>query len=511
MLARIGAAAVVAMPVCLEDLMKHRGASGRFALTDNVRLLVDGHTPDDLLPALTAALKARFDGIQPEQLTRDLLDPVKKGVGNAYKWGNHSDPALKIHVEVAATRRGVLVTITDEGAGFDVERVLAAYRNHEHYFTHGGSGIAHFDRARSSISYGDEGRTVLICFACGEGSAQDLGRDQPRGGGFDANTFKQLVVERLPLAGAADQPVESCHVYLTDEWPEPGSEARCALVRPGDGSAADRRMVVTARLLNEAQAARDFATAQALFEGPFRGAMGIRIPQPLMVLDPLPVVLYEFEPSHDFREHLKTLNTTAVLTATMRDVADALRTLHGSGIPAVEERLDEAIPRGLTGHPQAMATLRAFSPELAERARRSFDRLMQRAATIRLVDPVPIHGAFETSAIVHEAGRLFLYRFESCRRSHPGFDVGTFVTELLRFYQRKKSERTNYRIARDEFLNRYFDGASSTWRSDVPFFTAYALHQRLHTLLRRPRDKWEPKVEALLEQCDEALSEGAWV
>jgi hypothetical protein len=125
---------------------------------------LQGKTPDDLLPVLNAAFSWRFANLPREQLFGDLIYLLKKGLGNAYKWGNQKDPAKRITVEAVTTKAGALVAISDEGEGFDVNGVLRRFQSDEHYFTHGGSGFKHFNKAKSLISYADGGRTLLICF-----------------------------------------------------------------------------------------------------------------------------------------------------------------------------------------------------------------------------------------------------------------------------------------------------------------------------------------------------------
>lgn len=144
----------------------HDPADPGFVVLDEAYLLVHGHTPEALLPVLTAAFSARYAAVPPPQLHRHLLDPLKKGLGNAYKWGNLKDPAKWITVETVVTKTGLLVAISDQGAGFDVPGTVDQFRRGQCYFTHGGSGLKHFNRAKSLISYANSGRTLLLRFLC---------------------------------------------------------------------------------------------------------------------------------------------------------------------------------------------------------------------------------------------------------------------------------------------------------------------------------------------------------
>jgi hypothetical protein len=151
-------------------------ADPRFVSLDEACLTVEGRTPGELSGLLGPAISRRFGHVPAERLFDDLLYLLKKGLGNAHKWGNRQDPAKRIVVETVATRFGAVVSISDAGEGFDAGRVLGQLRGGESYYTHGGSGFKHFQRATSLVSYADGGRTLLVCFACAAGGeARDAG------------------------------------------------------------------------------------------------------------------------------------------------------------------------------------------------------------------------------------------------------------------------------------------------------------------------------------------------
>jgi hypothetical protein len=122
---------------------------------------VVGCTPADLFPLLTKTFSACYPHIATDHLTRDLIDLVKKGLGNAYKWGNSRDRDKLLMVTTVMTRLGAVIKISDQGNGFDVARVVR-----DRSFTHGGSGLTRFRKTSSVISYADGGRTLLIRFLC---------------------------------------------------------------------------------------------------------------------------------------------------------------------------------------------------------------------------------------------------------------------------------------------------------------------------------------------------------
>ena len=139
-------------------------ARAEFVARDQARLLTTVRAPQEILPDLFAALAARFPALGAERLQRDLLAPLKKALGNAYKRGNRMDPAKRITLEVVVTRAGAFVQVTDEGAGFDVAATCARFAAGSHYFTHHGSGFRKFHKSSAVISFADGGRTFRARF-----------------------------------------------------------------------------------------------------------------------------------------------------------------------------------------------------------------------------------------------------------------------------------------------------------------------------------------------------------
>jgi hypothetical protein len=139
-------------------------ASPEFRTGANARVIVKGRDRAEILPHLNEALTTRFANVAPQMLDRDLLSPLKKAVGNAWKRGNQMDPDKWITVEVVVTRQGALIEVSDEGAGFDVRALVEKMRMGEKYFTHAGSGFRRFSRSDSVVSFANGGRTFRACF-----------------------------------------------------------------------------------------------------------------------------------------------------------------------------------------------------------------------------------------------------------------------------------------------------------------------------------------------------------
>jgi anti-sigma regulatory factor (Ser/Thr protein kinase) len=501
MLAEIGAA---------EDAGGRSPGAGGPALDpcEAIQLEWRGHTREELLPDLKAALKARLAGVRKDDIESDLLDLLKKGLGNAYKRGNREDTRKWITVKVSLATKGAVVAISDEGKGFDVQALVSRLLRDERYFENAGSGLSRFEKSRSLVSWEDGGRTLLICFRC----RPDPGRPLAGSGGGslgmagDGDAMGRRFQGQVPYFAKNRLRIESCRAYVGGKEPREAPEVRY-VVECRKTSGAGKSVGLLGRLLPRAAVTRDFRIARELYRGVFRERGGMRIPKPLAALREPSMVLYRFEPERTLRERVKRVTRLGGLAKAVRKVALALMTLHASELSAGPEEAPEAeIRRGRSLHAKVQARL--VDTPWSGRVDGYADRLAARLAALGTWERVPIHGSFGWDSIVYDRnGEPYLFRFDQCRRSHPGLDLGGFLADLLRFHlAREQGSPEFYSAAQDAFLDAYFGQRAPPWRDDLPCFVTCALLQRLDRLLLRPRDKWEPKVDALLGELERTLS-----
>jgi len=91
------------------------------------------------------------------------VDPcINEMFANAFLHGNLSDKNKEIEVKLAVGYDGSILSVSDEGEGFNYRRVLENFRNGEKYFTYQGSGFVSFEKSKHTISFDDGGRTVFL-------------------------------------------------------------------------------------------------------------------------------------------------------------------------------------------------------------------------------------------------------------------------------------------------------------------------------------------------------------
>jgi hypothetical protein len=473
-----------------------------FVERESVRLVVRAHLRDELCARLEPALRLRFANVAGEHLERDLLVPLWKAIGNAHRRGNLEDPARWLSAEIVGTDRGAVVTVTDEGAGFDVAGVVRRFESEERYFTRKGQGIACFAETCSLVSYADGGRTWLLRFLSDPEPGEPLAEDANTafGPAGDAGHMRAFLSDQ-PRFRDHGITLDSCRVYAVSRAPDPTELAYVLRCRaPGQEPEAT---VLTGRLLPEAAARADVSMTEQLRAAGVGAKRGLAIPRPLGAFGGL--ALFELDPSENFRERIRKLSALGPLAFLLRIIAVGLAAIHMSAVSlAAEESFEEVLGR----HKRSKQRIEARFSNASERERASacFDRLLEKAGDLQPCPPVPIHGALEWECIVESGERWSLYRFDRSRLSHPLLDVGVFLADLLRFHTvRAKGDRALGEGGRAAFLNGYFEGARPPWSKDLDWFVAGALLERLERMTRRKEEKWAPKVTPLLDEIERTL------
>jgi anti-sigma regulatory factor (Ser/Thr protein kinase) len=536
--------------------------------TRDAHIHVCGHGRDDLFPLLKLALSERFTAVPRLRLTLDLLMPLRNALGNAYKHGNGCDPAKTVCVEIVLTRKGALIAVTDQGAGFDVALTFRRFREQQSYFANHGRGIRNLHQASSTVTYENGGRTVLLCFrpkeepedgstsssafadeptiAPGESSAghashesgssrreqahSSLARSQSlitsaatRPKRFtdgaqgleaaealpkvlDAQWLQTCLSAELPGFGNHGTRIDSCRVYA----PRGRSGDDCGdryVLQVGNlhGGLAGTR-ILTGRLhAMEEEAAADFEAATKLRDAKI--SKRVLIPRPVARLAAEPrLVLYDFDPWMNLWDYLAHRRSQKSLRHSAARIGQALAGLHRSQIVFRDVKPD-TVGEGLGAIvARAETTLQTLpsGPACVNRLRVCVQQFHERAASSGQRTPTPIHGAFGWDCIQYGVdGDFYLYRFETCRRSDPGLDLGGFAADLLCFTLANHDEGV-YRICQDALLSNYNSNAEhAIGEEDLRFYIALALCQRLRWAKRHP----QAHSGRLLEALDAALSD----
>ena len=471
------------------------GAAALAAPGSRERFLVRGHTQDELFPLLEVSLSERFAAVPRSRLIRDLLVPLKTALGNAWKHGNGGDATRSITVEAVLTRRGAVVAVEDEGAGFDAARALERFRRRERYFTNFGAGFEKLERAGSRITWENGGRTLLLGFVTGTGEgAASLTPPAEHRSVFDAEWMRALLSAAVPGLSR----IESCRVSAV-----PANGSGEPSVRYVLGVGGEKSRILTGRLLADAdRAAADFDAARRLHEG--LTSTRVRVPRPIARLAEEPrLVLYDFDPWMDLSEYAADRENAPLFRRRAERVGQTLAVLHGSGVAFQETEADFLGERGCGAGERLRRRLANRHPEadFSRRLGNVLRSIEERAAAAAPRRRSPIHGRFGLDSVLYGVdGSFYFYRFEACRMSDPGLDLGGFLADVSLL-----GDEETRRAGSEGFLAGYSSKSRhAAPPADLGLYVALALLDRLGGAKGRSRSG----VDELLRLCEESLEPG---
>jgi len=480
-------------------------------VSDDAYACLRGHTREALFPVLKLALSERFAAVPRPTLIRDLLMPLKHALGNAYKHGNGRDATKLLTVEVVLAARGALIAVTDEGDGFDVDLTVERMHAQQAYFVHAGSGFRGLHRALSPVTWENGGRTLLLCFRPRSSESGAELRQPPRGhvGCLEENRVTDSALHRLvdpawmrtclarelPMFHEGRASLESCRAYVGG-GPAGDDCGIRYLLRVEDA----QTRILTGRLHEEeAAAAADFDAAFALHAG--RGWKGLRIPQPVARLTGEPrLVLYDFDPWMNLWQYLSYRGNIKAVRSSAERVATALATFHRSQATLPLAEAESVVGRVLRIIAEAQGALERLpgSTDLVSRFGAAMEPFRDRASARRAAPGAPIHGQLGWDRIHYGLdGFFYFYRFETCRISEPGIDLGGFAADLLRFAI-ARDDLSVYRVCREDLLASYNTQAPRPIGSEeLRFHTALAIGERLRDSGAGTRAEAEQLLAAL--------------
>jgi hypothetical protein len=244
--------------------------------------------------------------------------------------------------------------------------------------------------------------------------------------------------------------------------------------------------------------------------------MRLLIPKPVARFDGEPsLVLYDFDPWMNLREYLIHRGSVRSLCHAAERTGQTLSALHRSRI-SFDGRSSCGVSPGTPEHElqpgercnalvaRAEKNLQNLpgGAALVNRFRAGAECLQACAATRRPCIVAPIHGALGWDCIHFGVdGRFYLYRFESCRHSDPGLDLGGFAADLLCFTLTHHNEEA-YGTSLDTLLSNYNAEAEHPMdENDLHFWIALSLVERLgraETRTRADAGQWLAALDAAL-------------
>lgn len=133
------------------------------AAPDPVEIVIDLPSDLGLLEAAVAYLvgRCRMYGLDGPRLELNFRVSVTEALSNAVLYGNHGDREKTVRVEVALAPQRVEITVTDQGAGFDADRVPDP-TSPENIESPGGRGIFLIRHLMDEMEFNERGNVVRM-------------------------------------------------------------------------------------------------------------------------------------------------------------------------------------------------------------------------------------------------------------------------------------------------------------------------------------------------------------
>jgi hypothetical protein len=485
----------------------------KIPIPTDAHLIFRGHTVKEIFSLLKAELSERFKDVPRPQLIQDLLVPLKNALGNAYKRGNQRDRAKWISIEIDLSRKGALIAITDEGSGFDIESTLRAFREGCRAPLERGSGFRNLDRAHSLVSYGNGGRTLLLCFQPVYGSLapgqlpDNPGRYPAVEKIFDREWMQRYLMTALQGFRDGNATLLACRPYAACGRANDSCGIRYVLeIRGADGR--PEMLTLTGRLLADAAVAQaDFEAASKLHDA--LPSTPLRIPRPMAhPADDPRLVLYDFDAWMNLWEYLEDRGSLKVVRDCAERVGQALALLHRSAVPirtAEPRRLSDTFRLTCARVRSNLATL-VHDKDFERRVNTIMESISERLPQFETPELACTHGAMGWDCVHYAVDRgFYLYQFENCRLSQPELDLGGFLADFFLFSAIQSDEEI-LRTGRAAFLASYDALTGKPANPEIlRTCTAIAFLDRLNRVLRREQPA--PRFDAgrVIVQCERVL------
>ena len=118
----------------------------------------DSHLLKEVSNKLISALKEK--GID-EEIIFDIHVGFEEALRNAMLHGNKEHPGKKVYIETEMTENSIIITVEDEGEGFDHKRIPDPTIG-ENLLKEGGRGVYLIRHLMDEVRYEDGGRKVVM-------------------------------------------------------------------------------------------------------------------------------------------------------------------------------------------------------------------------------------------------------------------------------------------------------------------------------------------------------------
>jgi thiamine kinase-like enzyme len=179
----------------------------------------------------------------------------------------------------------------------------------------------------------------------------------------------------------------------------------------------------------------------------------------------------------------------------VRHAAEALATLHESGIPT-QKRLP--LEREVSRTERTLDQFALVEPRAYFLLRELVAHLREKLKNLPEEDWLPTHGDYKYDQLLHEDGRFSLIDFDFFALAETSFDLGKFCAYLVPSMPKSWEQSVAAEEGRKAFLDRYRQLRPTASLQRFPIYETVNLAGRAMTLMWAQTRGWEQAAEALL-------------
>jgi Ser/Thr protein kinase RdoA (MazF antagonist) len=226
-------------------------------------------------------------------------------------------------------------------------------------------------------------------------------------------------------------------------------------------------------------------------------ASGVVVPRPVAVLPELGMWLQERVDGVPALTALEGEDGVEIA----RRIADALHTLHCTGVPS---RRAHGVDDELGTLRDRLGLLAAERPQWRERLERLLDASVAVARSMDPSEPTGVHRDFYHDQVLIAGDSVVIVDLDLYASGDPALDVGNFLGHLVEWSVRTRCDAEGMRDVREAFEDRYVERAGENHRERIRIYETLTLvrHVQLSTLFA---DR-SHRTGDLLELCEERLA-----
>ncbi len=306
--------------------------------------------------------------------------------------------------------------------------------------------------------------------------------------------MSKVLIGALPTFTKRNSKLVSCQIFRRAATGVSHPELRYVLKYRKAESPKLNTLVLTGRLMLEAQTRAELAMVKTLREGPFsetkKDADSLCVAKPIRLTSVPRLLLQEIDVAADLRDFSLAILDKSQMVNAGKAIGRGLRRLHECDIVFPSEQslveFQRSFIKGAQSVLSALEEQRTQAPTIEVQR-----RIAELRKDVEVMDGwqlAPTHGELNCRCIVTDGQQFFLQDVAGCRMSHPLTDVSSLLADLM-------FVSPNNATLREAIVNEYFSRGQAGGNEQLELFIKTSIIAKLASLGTSPKDSW---IESLI-------------